>query len=45
MPLAMATILNVKIIIFIRNSHSPLYVTSLTDHSEKTFFLIYDSKD
>ena len=35
MPLAMATILNVNIIIFMRNSHSPMYVTSLTDYSEK----------
>ena len=42
MPLAMATILNVNIIIFIKNSHSPMYVTSLTDPSEKTVFLIYD---
>ena len=42
MPLAMATILNVNIIIFIKNSHSPMYVTSLTDYSEKTIFLIYD---
>ena len=42
MPLAMATILNVNILIFVRNSHSPMYVTSLTDCSEKTIFLFYD---
>ena len=35
----MATILNVNIIIFIKNSHSPMYVTSLTDY---LIFLIYD---
>ena len=42
MALAMATILNVNIIIFMRNSHSAMYVTSLTDYSEKTVFLTYD---
>ena len=42
MPLAMATILNVNIIIFIKNSHSPMYITSLADYSEKTLFLVND---
>ena len=38
----MATILNVNIIIFVKNFHSPMYITSLTDYSDKTVFLVYD---